>query len=95
MGWCHDIKNKKYYNKLVKNKKIVKSESLHRRDHKYDFILPINYNTKNTKLGKGSAIFLHVSKNNYSDTEGCVAIRKKDLRKLLKKITKTTKVKII
>ncbi len=93
MGWCHDIKNKKYYNKLIKNKKIVKSESLHRRDHKYDFILPINYNTKNTKLGKGSAIFLHLSQN-LKPTLGCIALKKKDFLILIRLIKKNTKIKI-
>ena len=67
---------------------------MYRKDNIYDIILVLNYNIVQLRK-KGSAIFLHVSKNNYSDTEGCVAIRKKDLRKLLKKITKTTKVKII
>ena len=94
MGWCNDT-NSKYYNKLVKYPFSFKSENLYRKDNIYDIILVLNYYMSPTKKKKGSAIFLHVSKNNYSDTEGCVAIRKKDLRKLLKKITKTTKVKII
>ena len=94
MGWCNDT-NSKYYNKLVKYPCSFKSENLYRKDSIYDIILVLNYNMNPTRKKRGSAIFLHVSKNNYSDTEGCVAIRKKDLLKLLKKITKTTKVKII
>ena len=94
MGWCNDT-NSKYYNKFVKYPFSFKSENLYRKDNIYDIILVLNYNMNPTRKKKGSAIFLHVSKNNYSDTEGCVAIRKRDLRKLLKKITKTTKVKII
>ena len=46
------------------------------------------------KKNKGSAIFIHVSKNNYKKTEGCVAIRKKNLIKLLREINSKTKVTI-
>ena len=93
MGWCNDIKNKKYYNKLIKINKKIKHEKLFRRDYKYDFMIPINYNSKKTKLGKGSAIFLHLTKN-FSSTLGCVAIKKKDFLILLKLINKNTKIRL-
>ena len=47
-----------------------------------------------TKKSKGSAIFIHVAKKNYRKTQGCIAIRKIDLLKILKKININTKVKI-
>ena len=50
MGWCDDPKNKKYYNKLIKIKKNIKHEVLYRKDSKYDFIIPIKYNTKKFNL---------------------------------------------
>ena len=46
------------------------------------------------KKNKGSAIFIHVAKNNFKKTEGCVAIKKQNLIKLIKKINLNTKVKI-
>ena len=64
-----------------------------RKDYKYDYVIPINYNTKNTKIGKGSAIFIHLSKN-YKKTAGCIALKKKDLLILLKLINRKTKVRI-
>ena len=94
MGWCNDIKNKKYYNKLIKVSKNIKHEKLYRRDYKYDFFVPINYNTKKPKIGKGSAIFIHLTKN-FNPTLGCVALKKKDLLILLKLINKTSKIKIV
>ena len=94
MGWCDDIKSKKNYNKLIKVNKKIKHEKLFRKDYKYDFIIPINYNSKRTKLGKGSAIFLHLTKN-YSSTLGCVAIKKNDFLILLKLINKNTKIRLI
>ena len=93
MGWCDDIKSKKNYNKLIKVNKKIKHEKLFRKDYKYDFIIPINYNSKRTKLGKGSAIFLHLTKN-YSSTLGCVAIKKNDFLILLKLINKNTKIRL-
>ena len=93
MGWCNDLRSKKKYNKLVNVNEKVSHEKLFRKDHKYDFLIPINYNTKNTKLGKGSAIFIHLTKN-FKPTLGCIALSKKDLLILLKIIKKTTKIKI-
>ena len=94
MGWCDDVKSKKYYNKLTKSSKNIRHEKLFRRDYKYDFLIPINYNTKKTVIGKGSAIFIHLTKN-YKSTAGCVALKKKDLLILLRLINKKTKIKII
>ena len=94
MGWCNDKSNKKLYNKLIKIKRNVSYEKLYRRDFKYDFMIPINYNMKKTSLGKGSAIFLHLTKN-YKSTNGCIAMMKKDFLILLKLIKKNTKIQIL
>ena len=94
MGWCDDPKNKKYYNKLINVNKKIRHEKLFRKDSKYDFLIPINYNTKQTRLGKGSAIFIHLTKN-FKPTEGCIALKKKEFLILLKLINKNTKIKII
>jgi len=93
MGWCNDVNNKKY-NKLIKINKKIKHEKMFRKDYKYDYVIPINYNTKNIKIGKGSAIFIHISKN-YKKTAGCIALKKKDLLILLKIINRKTKIKIL
>ena len=94
MGWCDDIKSKKYYNKLIKVNKNISHEKLFRRDKKYDLLVPISYNTKKPQIGKGSAIFIHLTKN-FKPTLGCVALKKKDFLILLKLINKKTKIKLI
>ena len=94
MGWCNDVKNKKFYNKLIKVNRNISHEKLFRRDYKYDFIVPINYNTKKPKIGKGSAIFIHLTKR-FKPTLGCIALEKKDFLILLMLINKKTKIKII
>ena len=93
MGWCNDKDDHKNYNKLVNKKKIVKSEKLFRKDYKYNYIIPINYNYSKRVPGKGSAIFIHLTKN-YKATAGCIALNEKDLKILLKLINKKTKIKI-
>jgi L,D-peptidoglycan transpeptidase YkuD (ErfK/YbiS/YcfS/YnhG family) len=92
MGWCDDI-NSKYYNMPIKIQKKIKHEKLYRKDHKYDLLIPINYNTKPVVKKKGSAIFIHLTKN-YKKTVGCVALSKKDFLILLKLIDSKTKIRI-
>ena len=92
MGWCDDPYNKKYNKEIVLDKK-NKGEKLYRRDNIYDVLIVIEYNTKKTKPFKGSAIFIHLTKN-YSPTEGCIALKKNDLLILLKIINKNSKSKI-
>ena len=94
MGWCDDPKNKRKYNKLIKINKKIKHEKLYRNDNKYDFLIPISYNTQKRILGKGSAIFIHLT-NNFKSTHGCIAMKKDDFLILLKIIKKNTKLKII
>ena len=92
MSWCDDSKNK-YYNKLIftnnKNK-----EKLYRKDHLYNIIVVINYNVKPIKKNKGSAIFIHLARKNFTGTMGCVALRKNDLLEILQSVSKDTKIKI-
>jgi len=93
LGWCDDI-NSKFYNKLIRTNKKTRHEKLFRKNNDYDLLIPIEYNTKRPTKNKGSAIFLHLTKN-YKKTLGCVALRKKDMLILLKLINKKTKIKII
>ena len=83
MGWCDDVNSKKY-NKLIILPSNLKHEKLYIKDHIYDLVIVINYNMNPTVKNKGSAIFLHIAKKNYSPTKGCVAISKKNMRILLK-----------
>ena len=92
-GWCDDVKSK-FYNKPIKTNINVRHEKLYRNDKKYDLLIPIEYNSKRPKKNKGSAIFLHLT-SNYKKTQGCVAIKEKDMLILLNLINKKTKIKII
>ena len=93
MGWCDDIHFPKKYNKLIKIKKKISHEKLLRKDHKYDFLIPIKYNFEKPIAGLGSCIFIHLTKD-FKATAGCVALKKKDFLILLKLIKKNSKIKI-
>ena len=93
MGWCNDVKYPRKYNKLFKIEKNVKHEKLKRKDYKYDLIIPIKYNFKNPVVGKGSCIFIHLTKN-YKPTAGCVGIAQNDFLIMLKLLKKNSKIKI-
>ena len=94
MGWCNDVKSPKMYNKLFKIEKKIKHEKLNRKDYKYDLMIPIKYNFISPIVGKGSCIFIHLTKN-YKPTAGCIGLKKKDFLVMLKLINKNTKIKII
>ena len=93
MGWCDDVSFPKKYNKLIKTEKRIRHEKLKRKDNKYDLLIPIKYNFNKPITGKGSCIFIHLTKD-YKPTAGCVALNKKDFLIMLKLINKKTKIKI-
>ena len=93
MGWGNDIKDKTNYNKLINTKKKLRHEKLFRKDFKYNLIIPIQYNWNKRILGKGSCIFLHLTKT-YKPTAGCIALNLKDFLIMLKLINTKTKIKI-
>ena len=93
MGWCDDA-NSKYYNKRITFPFNGTAEKLWLKKNTYDIILIINYNLSPIIKNKGSAIFLHIVKNNYLPTEGCIAINKRDMKLLITKINKNTEIEI-
>tara|TARA_B100001057_G_scaffold445063_1_gene482474 strand:+ start:316 stop:807 length:492 start_codon:yes stop_codon:yes gene_type:complete len=93
MGWCDDVQNYKNYNKLIYTPTNIRHEKLYRKDSKYDLLIPIEHNYPKSTLGKGSCIFIHLTKN-FRPTAGCIALREKDFLIMLKIINRNTKIKI-
>ena len=71
-GWCDDPADP-FYNRPILTPYRASHEKLWREDHVYDLIVPLGYNDHPVIPGKGSAIFLHVARQDYAPTEGCVA----------------------
>ena len=90
MGWCNDI-NSSYYNKEIKKNKKIRYEKIYRNDYKYNYFILIKYNYDKPEKNKGSAIFIHLTKN-YKPTAGCIALKKKDFLIFAKIIRKNSKI---
>ena len=94
MGWCDDSLSKRY-NQLIRVPTKFSHEKLYRKDGIYDIIVVLNYNMNPVIKKKGSAIFMHITKKNYSKTLGCIGLKKNDLLEILSKVKKNNKVKIV
>jgi len=94
VGWCDDFKSANY-NKEIKLPSKFSHEKLYRKDHLYDLVVVINYNMNPIIKKRGSAIFIHIERNNYQPTQGCIGLKKKHLLTILKNIKKNEKIKII
>ena len=93
MGWCDDPRSI-YYNKLINLPFKYSAEKLYRTENTYDIIFVLNYNMRPIIKNKGSAIFIHIARNNFKKTAGCVAIKKTSMKKIASIINKKTLVKI-
>jgi len=93
LGWC-DAPESKHYNKLVRLPHGEGHEKLWRDDHLYDLILVIGHNDDPVVSGLGSAIFVHVARDGFRPTLGCVALEVSALRKLLRLIEPEDQLKI-
>ena len=93
MFWS-DYPQSEHYNKLIRFKD-SSYENLYKRDHTYDIIIVINYNNNPIINGKGSAIFIHLAKKDFSPTSGCIALKKKCIFEISEKLNITDKIKII
>ena len=93
MGWCDDPSSNSY-NKQIKLPSKYSHEKLYRKDDLYDLVLVLNYNAKPVIKNKGSAIFLHITKDSYKKTRGCIALKKNHLIQLISKIKKNVMIKI-
>jgi len=84
-GWC-DAPDSPYYNKLVRLPFGKSHERLWRKDSLYDLIVVIGHNDAPVVPGLGSAIFMHVAREGFAPTLGCVALEVQALRRLLRMI---------
>jgi L,D-peptidoglycan transpeptidase YkuD (ErfK/YbiS/YcfS/YnhG family) len=81
-GWC-DTPTDPDYNTLVRLPHSGSAESMWRDDHLYDIVVVVGYNDDPVIAGKGSAIFLHLARADFSPTAGCVALPLPDLLEAL------------
>ena len=93
LGWCDDPSDPNY-NRLVRLPFSASHEEMWRSDELYDLVIVLDINITCRQCGKGSALFLHVARPGYPSTEGCIALKKQHLRRILQHLTPTTRIKI-
>lgn len=92
-GWC-DAADDRNYNRQVRLPYPASHERLWRSDSLYDIIVVIDYNITKRRRMRGSAIFMHLARPGYKPTQGCVALAKPDLLKLLALCNSNTEIEI-
>jgi L,D-peptidoglycan transpeptidase YkuD (ErfK/YbiS/YcfS/YnhG family) len=81
-GWC-DAPNDPAYNRPVKLPYPASAERLWRDDALYDIVVVLGHNDAPVVAGDGSAIFMHLARDDGGPTEGCVGLTRADLLALL------------
>lgn len=92
-AWSEDPKDR-HYNAPVRRDGYTEGDRLMRDDHLYDFIIEIDHNTTPRIANRGSAVFLHLARENYSPTAGCVGMTKSAMLRLLARIGPATRIVI-
>jgi L,D-peptidoglycan transpeptidase YkuD (ErfK/YbiS/YcfS/YnhG family) len=90
-AWCEDPSSR-HYNRPMKLRLEDGGDRLMRDDHLYDFIIEIDHNTMPTIAGRGSAVFLHLARTDFSPTAGCISMTKSAMLHLLRQIGPDTRI---
>jgi L,D-peptidoglycan transpeptidase YkuD (ErfK/YbiS/YcfS/YnhG family) len=85
-GWCDDPASPDY-NQPVRLPHPARHEQLWLESPLYDLVVVIGHNDDPIVPGAGSAVFLHVARDDWSPTAGCVAFRREDLLAILAHVT--------
>jgi L,D-peptidoglycan transpeptidase YkuD (ErfK/YbiS/YcfS/YnhG family) len=92
-AWCEDRSNR-HYNQPVRLDRDQAGDRLWRNDHLYDFVIELDHNTRPRVAGRGSAVFLHLARQNFSATAGCVAMTEASMLRLLVRLGPRTRIVI-
>jgi len=92
-AWCEDPADRRY-NRAFKRSANEPGDRLRRDDALYDLIIEIDHNTRPRIAKFGSAVFIHVAREAFGPTAGCVALRRNELLHLLGRISQNTRIEI-
>ncbi|MEM7191490.1 MAG: L,D-transpeptidase family protein [Pseudomonadota bacterium] len=84
-GWCDDPQDRNY-NRPVRLPYGKRTESMKRDDALYDVVMVLGYNDRPRIKGRGSAIFIHLAREGFTPTEGCIAFSRNDMRAVLNEL---------
>jgi L,D-peptidoglycan transpeptidase YkuD (ErfK/YbiS/YcfS/YnhG family) len=77
-----------FYNQLVEEGRVTKdwasAERMRREDDLYQLVVWVGHNDRPARPGEGSCIFLHLRASAGSPTEGCTAMAREAMERLLR-----------
>lgn len=94
LGWC-DSPADPCYNRPVKLPFRAGHERMARPDRLYDVVLVLDWNVSARRRGKGSAIFLHLARPGFAPTEGCIAVSRRTMARLLPLLATGAVVRVV
>ena len=92
-AWSEDPVDRRY-NQPFRRAPEQAGDRLWRDDHLYDFIIEIDHNTRPRVAGRGSAVFIHLAREGFSPTAGCVGLKRNALTRLLERVGPRTWIHI-
>lgn len=94
LGWC-EVPDDRNYNRPVKIPYGASHETMRRADRLYDFCLVLDWNVSARRRGRGSAIFFHLARPDFTPTQGCVAVTAQVMRRLLPLLSDRTMLRVV
>jgi L,D-peptidoglycan transpeptidase YkuD (ErfK/YbiS/YcfS/YnhG family) len=90
-AWCENPASR-HYNQPIRLERGRHGDRLRRDDHLYDFIVEIDHNSSPRIAGRGSAVFLHLARDNFGPTAGCVSMTRPAMLRLLARLGPDTRI---
>jgi L,D-peptidoglycan transpeptidase YkuD (ErfK/YbiS/YcfS/YnhG family) len=84
-GWC-DAADDRNYNRPVQHPYPASAEEMWRSDHLYDVVCVLNHNARPRVRGLGSAVFMHLARDGYAPTAGCIAVKRSHMLRVLARL---------
>lgn len=93
LGWC-EVPGDRNYNRPVAIPYAVSHETMRREDDLYDVCLVLDWNIRPRRIGRGSAIFFHLARPGFTPTQGCVAVARQVMARLLPRLSCRTVLEV-
>jgi len=94
LAWCEDPEDRRYNRPFLRSAS-EPGDRLWREDHLYDLIVVLGYNDAPRIKGRGSAIFIHVASPGLKPTQGCIALERSHLLRLIEHASRGAEITIL
>ncbi|MGA7787458.1 MAG: L,D-transpeptidase family protein [Xanthobacteraceae bacterium] len=90
-AWCENPVDRRY-NRAFQRSANEPGDRLRRDDGLYDVFVEIDHNARPRVARHGSAVFIHIARDGFAPTAGCVALRRRDLLGLVSRLSPKTRI---